>query len=333
MTGLILSAILLLLPAERDSLLAEMETNSGFWVDVFKQYSGDTLSYIDHLFLTISAEDRETMNSTVLEDHLLGAINSRNNFYDFLPDSIFLNYLLPYRISTEPLSSYRSALGAWLGRRIQPEDTPLEMADAIRTVINHAITLTEAGSDAPPPTQTIPVGQASREGRWILLGASLRTMGIPARPVMGWFPGVDRNLYMWFDIWNGQEWLPLSAGMPPVQYVKAAVEYPSMKNITADYRDTGILLTAPLADFNEGEWSVDLLIPSGDDTTVINNLNLNPFRRNSVELGTGEFLLRVQFTRENEIVGTWLQNIEISADSTSVIDLTEAEYTIIPLPR
>ncbi len=333
MVSLILSTILLLLPAEQDSILTDMETNADFWVDVFKQYSGDTLSYIQHLFLTIPAEDREIMNSAILEDHLLGALNSRNDFYGLLSDSIFMNYLLPYRISTEPLSSYRSALGAWLSRRIQSEDTPLEMADAIRTVINNTITLASAAADTPSPTQTIPIGQASREGRWILLGASLRTMGIPARPVMGWFPGVDRNLYMWFDIWTGQEWLPLSAGIPPVKYVKVAVEYPSMRNITADYRDTGILLTAPLADFNEGEWSVDLLIPSGDDTTVINNLNLNPFRRNSIKLGTGEFLLRVQFTNENEIVGTWLQNIEISTDSISVVDLTEAEYTIIPLPR
>lgn len=335
MFNLLISAILLLLPAERDSLLAEIPANAGFWEDVFDQYSGDTLSYIEHLFIVMPADDRNNMTSSILEDHVLGAMSTRNTWFNYLPDYIFLSYLLPCRISSEPLTSYRSALGAWLSRRVQSGETILEMAEAINDVISHTITLTGADNDAfiLAPTQIIPIGQASREGRWVLLGASLRTMGIPARPVMGWFPGVDQNLYMWFDIWTGQEWHSLTSGMPPVQYVKAAIEYPSMQNITGNYRDTGTLLTTPLADFNEGGWGVDLLIPSGDDTTTIYNLSLSPFQQNSIELGIGEFLLRVQFSDGDEVIGTWLQKIVIKPDSTTRIDLSEAEYSITPLPR
>ena len=328
-------AILLISPAERDSLLAEIPANAGFWEEVFSQYSGDTLSYIEHIFVLIPADDRNNMTSSILEDHVLGAMSARNTWFNYLPDYIFLSYLLPCRICNEPLTSYRSSLGAWLGRRVQSGSTIVEMAEAINDVITHTITLTGASNDGfiLAPTQIIPIGQASREGRWVLLGASLRTMGIPARPVMGWFPGVDQNLYMWFDIWTGQEWHPLTIGMPPVQYVKVAIEYPSMRNITGDYRDTGTLLTTPLVDFKEGGWDVDLLIPSGDDTTTIDNLSLNPFQQDSVELGSGEFLLRVQFSDGDEVVGTWLQNIVISVDSTTKIDLSEAEYSITPLPR
>jgi len=61
-------------------------------------------------------------------------------------------------------------------------------------------------------------------------------------------------------------------------------------------------------------------------------LNLNPFRLYSIELGAGEFLLRVQFSAEGEVIGSWLQNIAIFPDSTTTIDLTEAEYSIVPLP-
>ncbi|NOQ22760.1 MAG: hypothetical protein GQ565_08975 [Candidatus Aegiribacteria sp.] len=335
MVSVFVSVMLLLSPAEHDSLLAEIPSNSGFWEEVFNQYSGDTLSYIESLFLTMPTEDRTGMTAAILEDHILKAMDSKNIWYESLPDSIFLRYLLPFRIDDEPLSSYRSALGAWLARRVQPGETAVAMAEEINDVITRTITSARYTNDGSilTPTQIIPMGQASREGRWVLLGASLRTMGIPVRPVKGWFPGVDRNLYLWFDIWTGEEWHSLSDGIPPLAYVKAAIEYPSMRNITGDYRDTGTLLTTPLVDFIEGDWSVELLIPSGPDTAVIDNVYIDPFEKVSTELGAGEFLLKVQFSHLGEVTGTWLQNIVISADSTTVIDLTKAEYAITPLPR
>ena len=86
-------------------------------------------------------------------------------------------------------------------------------------------------------------------------------------------------------------------------------------------------------DYIEEGWSVELLIPSGEDSTVIDNVYIDPFETVSTELGTGEFLLRVQFSSRGEVIGEWLQDIVITADSTTVIYLTEAEYTITPLPR
>lgn len=334
MISILISCVLLLSPAERDSILAEMPSNAGFWEQTFSRYSADTLTYCESLFLTISPEDRESITTAILEDHLLNALNSRYSFYNDLPDSIFMHYLLPYRINNEPLSSYRSVLEAWISRRVQPAETPVEMAEAIRDVITHTIDLTESASDDPvlTPTQIIPSGQASTEARWILLGASLRTFGIPARPVRGWFPGVDRNLYLWFDIWTGDGWQNLSNGTPPLEYLKAAIEHPSMTNITADYRNTGTLLTTPLVDYIEDSWSVKLLLPSGDDFTVIDNLHIDPYERVSTELGTGEYVLRVQFSSTNQVIGEWLRTIKISADSMIVIDLTEAEYAMTPLP-
>ncbi len=334
MACMFISILLLLSPAERDSLLAEMPINAGFWEGALSQYSGDTLFYVETLFLSMSPEDRGSMTAAILEDHLLNAMSARYSWYDDLPDSIFIHYLLPFRIDDEPLSSYRSTLGAWLSRRVQPGETVVAMTEGIRDVITQAITLTGYADDGLilTPTQIIPSGQASREGRWMLLGASLRTLGIPVRPVKGWFPGVDRNLYMWFDIWTGNEWYSLSEGMPPLEYVKVAIEHPSLNNITGNYRSTGTLLTNPLVDFIEEGWSVDLLIPSGDDSTVIDNVYIDPFERISTELGTGEFLLRVQFSSGGEVIGEWLQDVVITADSTTVIDLTEAEYAITPLP-
>lgn len=331
MFNLLISILLLLTPSERDSILALQPQNAEFWEDMFQQYSGDTLAYIEHIFQVIPEADRDSMTDPVLSDHVFGAMEQRNIWFQDLPDSIFMKYLLEYRVSEEPLSAYRSSLAGWLERRVQLAQTPYETAERIQQVVRDNIALTPSTGMIMAPTQIIPVGRTSREGRWVLLCAAMRSMGIPVRPVKGWFPGTDRNLYRFMDVWTGEEWQPLGSGMPPVQYVKVAVEFPSMKNTTGDYRETGILNTSPLIDPGQG-WSVDLMIPSGDDTVTIDGIRLDPFQSSSVELGTGEFLLRVRFNDNGILIGEWIQSVTISPDEVSTVDLTEAQYQITPLP-
>jgi hypothetical protein len=75
------------------------------------------------------------------------------------------------------------------------------------------------------------------------------------------------------------------------------------------------------------------MIPSGEDTVSVSGISLDPFQRNDVELGAGEFLLMVRFVQGGDLIGSWLQNINVVQDSTVNIDLTEAQYAIVPLPR
>ncbi|MBN2587701.1 MAG: transglutaminase domain-containing protein [Candidatus Fermentibacteraceae bacterium] len=332
MAGILVSVLILLSPAERDSILTEHPANAAFWQEMFQQQLGDTLNCIEYLFLVIPDEDRDSMTEAVLNDHVLGAIGSRGAWFQTLQDSIFLDYLLEYRISSEPLSSYRSSLAGWLERHIQIKATPYETAEQIYDVVTGNIVLVASSGPEMAPTQIIPVGQASREGRWVLLCACMRSMGIPVRPVKGWFPGADMNLYRWMDIWTGDSWEPLSRGIPPVQYVKVAFECPSLDNITGEYRNTGTLALNPITDPGAG-WTAELMIPSGDDTVSITGISIDPFQRSILELGAGEFLLRVQFVQNGELIGSWLQNVTVISDSTVAVDLTEAQYTIVPLPR
>lgn len=331
MASILISVLLLLTPAERDSILADHPSGSEAWQDMYQLYSGDTLIYLDHLLLTVSDEDMDSMTTSILSDHLLGALSSRNRWFDTLQDPVFRAYLLQFRIADEPLSAYRSALAGWLDRRLQVAPDIFDTASRIVDVVTANITLTGSSGQPMAPTQIIPVGQASQEGRWILTCACMRSLGIPVRPVKGWFPGADRNLYRWMDVWTGDGWQPLTRGMPPIQYVKVAVEYPSMDNITSEYRDTGNLVLQPLVDRLPG-WSVELMIPSGEDTVSISGLALDPFRRNDIELGAGEFLLRVRYRQEGELIGNWQQTISITPEETTTIDLTEAQYAIVPLP-
>ncbi len=333
MLSIILSALIMLTPAQRDSILSQHPDNAAFWEEIFREYSGDTLEYADYLFLSMPEADRDSMNLSIITDHLMGALSTRDIWYSSLPDSVFLPYLLQYRIADEPLSSYRSALQAWLQRRMEEKATPLETAQSILSVVMTNIRAVASSGNAPlTPTQIIPIGQASREGRWILLCSAMRSMGIPVRPVKGWFPGTDRNLYRWEEIWDGSQWQPLTEGMPPLQYVKVAVEYPDMRNITGRYRDTGTLVTEPITDQNPG-WEAELMIPSGDDTVSITGIHIDPFQSSNVELGAGEFILRVRFMQGGQLIGTSLQNITITQGETSVVYLTEAQYDIVPLPR
>lgn len=334
MISILLSMLVLLSPAERDSLLAQYPANRDFWEETLQAYSGDTLTLVEEIFLSMPAPDRGRMTTEVFTDHLTGALTNRNRWYSELPDSIFMPYLLDYRISDEPLSSYRSALSAWLQRRVQVKATAPEMAEEIRRVISNQIDINPSFNEfeLPSPTQIIPVQQASREGRWVLITAALRSMGIPARPIKGWFPGADRNLYLWDEIWDGEQWVPIMQGIPPLDYLKVAVEYPSLENITADYRNTGTLTLLPIAEYTETGWIAYLQIPSGDDTISVDGIVLNPFEENSFDLGPGEFIVTVDFERGDELVGSWSTSVIISENSISTVDMNQAQYSIVPLP-
>ena len=334
MLSILLSMLVLMTPAERDSLLAQYPANREFWEDTFQSYEGDTLALIEELFFTIPAADRGRMSADILTDHLTGALENRLRWYTALPDSIFLPYVLDYRIAEEPLSSYRSALSAWLQRRVQVKATAPEMAEEIRSVISNQIDINPsfAEFELPSPTQIIPVQQASREGRWILITAAMRSMGIAARPIKGWFPGSDRNVYFWNEVWDGEEWLPIMQGVPPLEYIKTAVEYPRRENITANYRNTGTLELLPLGEYTETGWNAYLRIPSGDDTVSVDGIVLNPFEEASIPLGPGEFIVTVDFQRGDELVGSWSTGVTISEDSISTVDMNQAQYAIVPLP-
>ncbi|OPL19858.1 MAG: hypothetical protein AVO35_02480 [Candidatus Aegiribacteria sp. MLS_C] len=331
MVSVFVFVLLLLSPSERDSILTAHPAGAVAWEEMYQQYSGDTLRCMDYLLLVLSDTDRDSMTVPVLRDHVLGALGTRYSWFPDLRDSVFLDYLLEFRISSEPLSAYRSSLAGWLDRRLQASPDIFETASMILDVVTSNIALTSSTGQLPAPTQIIPMGQASPEGRWVLSCACMRSVGIPVRPVKGWFPGADRNLYYWMEVWTGTGWEPLTSSMPPLQYVKAAVVYPDMMNITYEYRGTGILILQPLVDQVQG-WSVELMIPSGEDTVSISGIPLDPFLRNEVELGAGEFLLRVSFEQGGETIGTWQQTILITTDEPVTIDLTEAQYAIVPLP-
>lgn len=331
MASVFVFVLLLLSPSERDSILTAHPAGAVAWEEMYQQYSGDTLICLDHLLLVLPDSDRDSMTVPVLRDHVLGALGTRYSWFPDLQDSVFLDYLLEFRISSEPLAAYRSSLAGWLDRRLQAGPDIFETASRILEVVTANIALTGSSGQPLAPTQIIPVGQASPEGRWVLSCACMRSVGIPVRPVKGWFPGADRNLHHWMEVWTGTGWEPLTRGMPPLQYVKAVVAYPHMMNITSEYRDTGSLVLQPLVDRVQG-WTVELMIPSGEDTVSIDGISLDPFAMEEVKLGIGEFLLRVRFEQEGETIGTWQQTILISTDEPVTIDLTEAQYAIVPLP-
>ena len=333
MICLFLSTLLLITPAQRDSLLSNIPGNAHIWRNAFETYSEDTLKSAEFLFASIQRDDRAVITTAVLNDHLLSAMESRSRWYQDLPDSIFHRYLVSYRIADEPLSSYRSALSAWLARRVQIKPGVVEMAEEIQSVIFRNIDVVTAadGAASPSPTQILPFGQASEEGIWILEAACMRSMGIPVRPVKGWFPGVDRNVFYWLDVWTPDGWYTLLEGIPSLDYVKVAVEYPSMENVTGAYRTTGTLAFQPLVDFQEG-WLAELMVISGDDSVAVDGINIDPFDPDTLELGPGEYIVRVTSFSADEILGRWADNAVISANSITDFDLNQAQYSITPLP-
>lgn len=329
MENLIITVLLLIFPSERDSILAEIPGNAGLWMELFRIDSGETLEHTEYLFKTMTRTDREDMTLEILEDHVFGAEESRDIMYDSMPDSIFFRYLLQYRIRKEPLSSYRTVLSTWWNNRLDECDDPADIATLVDYIIENSFLEKDCASlqAFSDPLSVLETGAGSREELWILTGASLRSLGFAVRPVKGWFAG-NEGLLMWFDIWTDTGWLIPGA----FENLRLAVEYPSAENVTWRYTDTGILKTLPLGNFIEENWNVTLLVPSEYDTLKLDEVEMSPFEPDSVSLGAGPLLVQVSFTHDNGLVDTWLHRTRIVPDSITIVRLSEALYSIIPLP-
>ncbi len=340
MLALILTcAAVTLTPAERDSILAETQGNEDFWLEILSSNSGEVLEEIEFLLATIPRLDRLEMTEQALMDHVLGALDSRYLFYDSLPDSLFRQCLVQYRIDEEPVTPYRTVLhGFWSDRIEDREGDVYTTASEIVSEIDEHMERFERdylGGIGDPVSTLLTNGGTQRELR-VLLCASLKSMGIASRSVRGWFSGRDGGSRRWLEIWDGDEWIPLSSeydSIPDNWEGLALALIPSEEIFVTDcYTGTATLISQPLSDIEEGDWAAALSIPVEGKLLPLDWISLDPFSPDTLEVGEGPYFLMVSFRKPSGAVDMWLHRFDAGSGDTLNLDFSQALYSIVPLP-
>jgi hypothetical protein len=339
MHALIYCAVLSLTPTERDSILAETQGNEQFWLEILGSTDGEILKEIEYLLETIPRLDRLEMTEAALMDHVLGAIDSRDIFYENLSDSLFRQCLVQYRIDEEPVTPYRSSLCSFWATRLAPEGAAVyATAEEITSWIDSNMEVHDydyLGGIGDPVSVLHAGGGTLRELR-ILLCASLKSLGIASRPVQGWFSGREGGSRRWIEIWDGSEWIPLASASDSIpedwEGLALALVPTDEIFVTASYVPTVLLTTQPIPDAQGEEWTATLSIPIEGMLMPLDWIWFDTTEPDTIRVGPGPYILMVSFRRPSGAVDLWLDEFTVLPGDTLLLELSRALYSIVPLP-
>ncbi|HOA05775.1 MAG TPA: transglutaminase domain-containing protein [Candidatus Fermentibacter daniensis] len=226
-----------------------------------------------------------------------------------VPDSVFLDYVLPVRVSQEPVTDWRPQFFAELLPLVA--DAPGIEAAAVRVLAwcdaNADFMQTQRRDQSP--LVTLASGTGRCEELTILQMDALRSVCIPCRQVYTpWWMTCDNN-HAWTEVWTPEGWVATESGLgvdsldQPTWFsanasrsavVVAVVQdsvpgallrrgHASLLNITSNYADTGFIRT-------EGSFGGPVYV------SIVNWGALRPVTRlvpgvDSLELGCGTYML------------------------------------------
>lgn len=157
--------------------------------------SGDLADQASWLVVHMPHLDRLEITGECLLNHILIANELRGD----LPDSIFRDYLLSYRIWDEPCEDWRGPLQDAFSDCPGPKDIKKKVERTVRLDTTRYFF-----GPFPSPITTLRAGRGSRMERSVLLVAALRARGFPARLARCPSPSS-----VWVEYYDRGGWKPL----------------------------------------------------------------------------------------------------------------------------
>lgn len=155
--------------------------------------------------------DLRVIKSDLLLHNIKKAYQARSTFSwaKEIPDSIFLNEVLPYRVFSEDLDDWRGDFYDRFSKYVTNSKTMREAIAVINKNIRDEVKVdynTQRKKADQNPSESIGQGMASCTGLSILLIDALRSVGIPARiaGTPNWHD--NRGNHSWVEVWIEGKW-------------------------------------------------------------------------------------------------------------------------------
>ena len=281
MLAIVLTCILSVQPPDPgiDSLLAETQGNAAMWRDYLSRVSGDTLECALYLLRKIPRLDRLEMTERALDDHIGGALVHAQD----LPEEVFRESLLWYRVSREPVQAWRKTLAdtlAGLGLT-EPDSLPRWIRTNLDTLPRRFL------GETQPPLSVLASGGGTETELQILLVSALRALGFPARVVTGWFSGDQGGRRSWVELWEQGGWAPLEE--QDFQGLVLALEESRGAILTSRRTAVCTLVTVPPK--WDGEFMLSINLPANGRYVPLDWVMPSTEGPDTLLLGEGELLL------------------------------------------
>ena len=167
----------------------------------------------EFLVANMPATDLAQMPAPVLEQNVSLAFKARRllPWGARAPEDLFLHYVLPHRVTQEPLSSWRSLFFDSLYPIVRNCTTMTQAAIQVNIWTGRKATYKPNAPRDQGPLQTLLSGWGRCEELVILYVDACRAVGIPAREAYTPFWTAGDGNHAWPEVWIDGEWYPAHA--------------------------------------------------------------------------------------------------------------------------
>jgi hypothetical protein len=192
-------------------LLQRIDTYSGEHAPQVRSFlqdaSGDTLRYGTFLLENATPNDLAVLTPEVLKSTIKLAIESRKLPYAAtIPEDIFTHFVLPHRVSQEPLENWRPEFYHTLLPLVKDETDIEKAAIIVNLWVLEQMTYKPTHGRDQAPFTTMRRGYGRCEENMIIYIAAARSVGIPCRPASSPYWNFTDSNHAWVEVWTPQGW-------------------------------------------------------------------------------------------------------------------------------
>lgn len=241
-----------------DSLMNALKDAGTNWVSLAEAIiSVDGKKQDDILWQIMNMPHLDRLEATpeILLEHLEYAYKAKTEFAYKVPDDMFRQYILVYRIGDEPLTLWRKMI--YERFKDKAGNTPTETAKNVNAWVFENVKERYRGIYGPrqAPDQVLRIELGSPTDIANLTTAILKTLGVPSRSARCSTFGGESGGASWVEIFDGDKWIPLFPDDPDsfgdfgkfekeneqnVTVVATTSAFSALQ-ITPNYTETGII--------------------------------------------------------------------------------------------
>ena len=199
---------------DKEDIISALEDAAGNYmelIDAIQLADENKREDLIWLIQNIPHLDRLTVTADILLEHLDYAFESKGKFKYEVPEELFREFILTYRIGSEPVQKWRKKLFDIFYPLVKDKSNPSDVAKTINHWIKENIGKRpdEYFGQVQPPLRTLKGKKGTEEEIAILTTAILKSLGIPGRRARVSFFGEEVGGASWVEIYDAGSWVPL----------------------------------------------------------------------------------------------------------------------------
>ncbi|MEJ2690679.1 MAG: transglutaminase-like domain-containing protein [Deltaproteobacteria bacterium] len=177
----------------------------------------------DAMAANLTRADWYEVDSAFLLDAFQATLEARRRFAwgRQIPDDIYRRYVVPLRVSREPLQPFRRKFLDEIGSRLEGIQSLARAALEVNLYLGERIGFRSTDRQDQGPLTTLSCGFGRCEEEVIVAIDAMRSVGIPARAI--WVPywSATDNNHVWLEVYTEDGWKFMDAAAPATRLNKA----------------------------------------------------------------------------------------------------------------